>query len=271
MLHRIISAILSTFVLLSAQPSFSHESEHHSLTAEILEELRALREDLGFLDNSIGGDDTQGPIMHGSGTYWLYNVYQNGGQVGTLRLTHGGTTIKGGTTTSPNLLVFMWVRTTGSWENEQDGCFGSGVIFVDAETGNFVACRSGFQGQVYGESSPSSGDFQHPLWVGLQWGSTFDWRDHRNPLSSGEIVINRRVVSRQSVPIDAGEVFESFCVEVTSGSFYAPHSGFHRFPASFANDYCYAPDIGSVVTRYVNDGFRYSAYFNLVEYRLVAP
>ena len=46
MLHRIIFAILSTFIVLSAQPSFAQESEHHSATAEIWEELQALRDDM---------------------------------------------------------------------------------------------------------------------------------------------------------------------------------------------------------------------------------
>ena len=52
MMHRVFPAVLFAFVLLASQPSFPHESEHHSVTQEILEELQGLRDDF----DSVFGD-----------------------------------------------------------------------------------------------------------------------------------------------------------------------------------------------------------------------
>ena len=46
MLLRTFSTVLFAFVVLSVQVTFPHESEHHSVSADILEELQALREDM---------------------------------------------------------------------------------------------------------------------------------------------------------------------------------------------------------------------------------
>ena len=46
MVGRIVSTVLFVALALSAQAAFPHDTEHHAITEEILEELQALSEDL---------------------------------------------------------------------------------------------------------------------------------------------------------------------------------------------------------------------------------
>lgn len=61
MLLRILFAVLSAFVVLSAQPSLAHETEHHRVTEEILEELQDLRDDFdAVFGDRVDDDQTSG-------------------------------------------------------------------------------------------------------------------------------------------------------------------------------------------------------------------